>query len=73
MVAKQLAQNGILVVGTFSADGPTKCSGIEISQYSADALIELFGQQLTHQSYITVEHPTPFDTVQEFVFACFKK
>ena len=73
MVANHLAPNGTLVVGTFSVNGPTKCSGIEISQYSVEALIELFGKELTHTASTIVEHPTPFDTVQEFVFACFKK
>lgn len=31
---KSLAPKGILVVGTFSEQGPEKCSGIEIRQYS---------------------------------------
>ncbi|NNC85949.1 MAG: class I SAM-dependent methyltransferase, partial [Bacteroidia bacterium] len=33
-VNRFIKPNGLMVIGTFSEEGPTKCSGIEISQYS---------------------------------------
>ncbi|HRP61505.1 MAG TPA: class I SAM-dependent methyltransferase, partial [Vicingus sp.] len=34
-VRNSITPNGILVIGTFSEQGPKKCSGIDIKQYSA--------------------------------------
>lgn len=66
---------GILVIGTFSEQGPKKCSGIEIKQYSektmTDQLKILF--EFEKIKCITVDHRTPFDTIQNFIFCSFRK
>lgn len=64
---------GILVIGTFSEDGPTKCSGIEIKQYSETTMTERLKQFFHKIKCITVDHKTPFDTLQNFVFCSFRK
>lgn len=63
-----LLPGGHLVIGTFSDRGPLKCSGIEITQYTSESLAEVFSEKFTlaHSEYI--DHPTPFDTIQNFVF-----
>ncbi len=70
---KAIAPNGILAIGTFSEQGPTKCSGIEIQQYSENSLSHLFSTDFDKVECFTVDHPTPFDTVQNFVFCSFRK
>jgi 2-polyprenyl-3-methyl-5-hydroxy-6-metoxy-1,4-benzoquinol methylase len=65
--------NGILVIGTFSEEGPTKCSGIDIKQYSESTMTERLKQFFDKIKCITVDHKTPFDTIQNFVFCSFKK
>jgi hypothetical protein len=63
-----------LVLGTFSTNGPFKCSGLEITQYDEKELGELFeplGFDL--QSTKREDHMTPFGTTQNFVFASFSK
>lgn len=72
-VANSIAPNGILVIGTFSEQGPKKCSGIDIKQYSANTLIKLFSSEFEQLNCFTVEHQTPFNTIQQFVFCSFKK
>jgi 2-polyprenyl-3-methyl-5-hydroxy-6-metoxy-1,4-benzoquinol methylase len=67
-----VAQDGLLLIGTFSEQGPTKCSGIEIKQYSENKL-----NLLIHNSYNKikceyVDHLTPFNTIQSFIFCSFK-
>ena len=62
-----------LVVGTFSTDGPLKCSGLEITQYDETSLGDLFQSE----GFECIEtkredHQTPFDTSQNFVFASFR-
>ena len=65
--------NSCFILGTFSAQGPTKCSGIEIKQYTKDEMIETFQQHWTLKESSIVNHPTPFDTTQNFIFSTFNK
>jgi ubiquinone/menaquinone biosynthesis C-methylase UbiE len=66
-------ESGNLIVGTFSSDGPKKCSGIEITQYSEHALINKFSDSFQKLDCKIIEHETPFNTTQSFVFCSFKK
>lgn len=71
-VNENLSENGQMIIGTFSKNGPLKCSGIEITQYNKEDLIETFDSfRLIEQAYI--EHPTPFGSTQNFNFCWFKK
>lgn len=63
-----------LVIGTFSKDGPLKCSGLEITQYDEASLGDLFKAE----GFECIEskredHQTPFATSQNFVFASFSE
>jgi ubiquinone/menaquinone biosynthesis C-methylase UbiE len=73
IVAKSLSKNGQLVVGTFSEQGPTKCSGVEITQYSVDKLDQRFGNLFRRIASKVIDHQTPFNTVQNFVFCSYQK
>ena len=70
---KVISENGIMVIGTFSEQGPKKCSGIDIRQYSESTMTELFQTNFEKIECITVDHKTPFDTIQNFVFCRFRK
>lgn len=72
-VSKNIKDNGVLVIGTFSEDGPKKCSGIEIKQYSEQSLTKIFKLNFRKIESFTIDHKTPFDTIQNFVFCSFKK
>ena len=64
---------GVLVIGTFSEQGPKKCSGIEIKQYSETTMTDRLKMFFEKVKCITVDHTTPFDTIQNFIFCSFKK
>ena len=69
-IVNKFTQN--FVVGTFSKSGPLKCSGLKISQYDKDSLEKLFCEgslSLNHYEYIN--HITPFETNQNFIFCGF--
>jgi ubiquinone/menaquinone biosynthesis C-methylase UbiE len=70
---KSIKQTGILVIGTFSEIGPKKCSGIEIKQYSETTMTERLKLFFEKIKCITMDHKTPFDTIQNFVFCSFRK
>lgn len=71
-VASHLSSSGVLVLGTFSKTGPLKCSGLPIQQYSKNTLASKFKKFFEKIKCIQVDHPTPFSTVQNFVFCSFK-
>ena len=71
IITQSLSLNGYVILGTFSKNGPLKCSGIEISQYNTEDLITTFRDLRLIESK-AIEHLTPFDTSQNFTFACFE-
>lgn len=62
-----------LIIGTFSKNGPTKCSGLEISQYDEQELTKTFKNHFKKEDCLTTDHITPFNTVQNFQFCRLKK
>lgn len=72
-VQQSIKPSGILVMGTFSEQGPTKCSGIEIKQYSEKSMSVLLTDFFEKIKCITVDHKTPFETIQQFIFCSFRK
>ncbi|MDH6251062.1 SAM-dependent methyltransferase [Chryseobacterium sp. H1D6B] len=62
-----------MILGTFSKDGPTKCSGLDIQQYDEQSMTESFETSFEKIKCFTEDHITPFDTVQNFIFCSFKK
>ena len=67
------AVQGYLVIGTFSENGPLKCSGLEISQYSEEKLTSTFKNNFEKIDSVLEDHETPFGTKQNFLFCSFKK
>ena len=72
-VQQSILPTGVLVIGTFSESGPKKCSGIEIKQYSEVSMTEKLNRFFEKIKCITVDHKTPFETIQNFVFCSFRK
>lgn len=68
-----IKQNGYLILGTFSENGPKKCSGLEIKQYSEASMSYRFENAFDRIKCITEEHQTPFNTTQNFLFCSFQK
>ena len=72
-IRTSIKPEGILVLGTFSEQGPTKCSGIEIKQYSESTMTKRLNEFFHKVKCITIDHRTPFDTLQNFIFCSFKR
>lgn len=64
---------GYLVMGTFSEDGPKKCSGLDVKQYSEETLTNQFKNGFKKLKCTMEDHTTPFNTAQNFLFCSFKK
>ena len=67
-VARSVRPGGYVLVATFAEDGPTRCSGLPVTRYSADGLHDEFGPSFTPVSSEREEHETPMGTRQSFVY-----
>lgn len=64
---------GVMIIGAFSEQGPKKCSGLEIKQYSEASMAERVKNYFDKINCLMVDHKTPFDAIQNFVFCSFRK
>lgn len=71
LAGQSIKPGGYFVLGTFSENGPAKCSGLEIKQYTAAAMSATFDAQFKRIRCITEEHETPSHNIQNFVFCSF--
>jgi len=65
--------SGFLTIGTFSDNGPEKCSGLQTKQYSEEKLTAELQNGFDKLRCLTEDHTTPFDTTQNFLFCSFKR
>ena len=70
---KGIKENGYLVLGTFSENGPTKCSGLEIQQYNEASMSARFEVAFNRIKCVEENHITPFNIVQNFLFCSFQR
>jgi cyclopropane fatty-acyl-phospholipid synthase-like methyltransferase len=68
-----IKKDGYLILGTFSENGPTKCSGLEVKQYSEASMSARFEVAFDRIRCVIEDHTTPIYTVQNFLFCSFKK
>jgi 2-polyprenyl-3-methyl-5-hydroxy-6-metoxy-1,4-benzoquinol methylase len=73
LAKKYIKPNGYLIVGTFSENGPEKCSGLKIKRYSQDAMSLVFSDGFKKIECLTQDHQTPFKTSQNFIYCSFQR
>ncbi len=66
---KSLQTQGHLLLATFSADGPTRCSGLEVQRYSIEMLRALLEPHFNLRMHETEAHRTPMGGRQEFLYS----
>ncbi len=68
---KAVVPGGYLILGTFSLQGPMKCSGLPIRRYDHRLLRKTFlGFKLEKFQYL--DHITPAGKLQNYIFCLFK-
>ncbi|PWJ42774.1 class I SAM-dependent methyltransferase [Sediminitomix flava] len=71
-IRKGLTEDGNLVIGTFTEEGPRMCSGVIVKQYTEESLTNLVHDSFQKLECKIVNHKTPFYTIQNFVFCSFR-
>ncbi|MCX2739629.1 class I SAM-dependent methyltransferase [Pontibacter anaerobius] len=64
---------GALVIGTFSEQGPSTCSGLPVQQYSEKSLTDRFGMHFEKITCKHTDHTTPSGNIQNYLFCSFRK
>lgn len=72
-LSRLLKPGGLLILGTFSESGPEKCSGIPVHRYSEAEMVARLQKLCDRIKCFTVDHVTPSDAVQNFLFCAFRK
>ena len=72
-VRRSVVAGGYVVLATFSLEGPTKCSGLDVMRYDPRSLAREFGSQFELDAAIPAIHTTPTNKQQRFIFCRFKK
>ncbi len=65
--------DGHVIVATFAADGPEKCSGLPVMRYQPEGLHAEFGDAFLLVAHEKEVHHTPFGTDQQFVYCYCRK
>ena len=73
VAAKNIKQNGYLILGTFSTTGPKSCSGLPIVQYTEEKLNEIFSDHFEMIECFEDIHITPSGNPQNFIWVVFKR
>ena len=73
LVEKNISESGHLIIGTFSENGPLKCSGLDVKRYSEKVIEKIFNRSFKLIDSFYYDHVTPFNTTQNFLFSHFIK
>ncbi len=73
LVNQSVKLGGYLILATFSKKGPSKCSGLNISQYDSEILNKLFGTHFIQLKSFEDIHKTPSGTEQHFIYNLFQR
>lgn len=65
--------NGYVTIGTFSENGPDKCSGLPVRRYDEETLTTELTRGFRKIRCVTEDHITPFQTSQNFLFCSFQR
>jgi hypothetical protein len=68
LLSAALAPGAAVVIGTFAADGPDRCSGLPTARYAPKQLTAVLGSGIVPVALRRELHRTPWDAVQSFTW-----
>lgn len=72
-VMRCLRPGGHVIVATFAADGPDRCSGLPVVRYQPASLHAQFGEAFLLVEHQREVHRTPSGTAQQFIYCYCRK
>lgn len=68
LLRRALAPRGHVIMATFAPDGPEWCSGLPVTRYGADQLMETLGSEFEMVGQRREVHRTPSGAIQPFTW-----
>jgi len=68
LLRRSVAPGGSVIMATFAPDGPEWCSGLPVTRYNADQLVEVLGDEFTVVEQRREVHATPSGALQPFTW-----
>lgn len=68
IASQAINPDGILLLATFGADGPTQCLGLPANRYNPEELAILFDDEFTLEYSQIEDHTTPSGAKQSFAW-----
>jgi SAM-dependent methyltransferase len=72
VLAKALRPGGYVIIATFAADGPPRCSGLDVVRYDVEALSGELGTGFRLLRVEQEQHETPSHRLQHFQYCLFQ-
>ena len=73
VLSRGLEPGGHVIIATFSLDGPTRCSGLDVVRYSPDSLHSVLGPDYQMRGNVEEAHQTPNGGTQSFLYSWFQR
>jgi hypothetical protein len=70
---RAVKRGGHVIIATFAANGPEKCSGLPIQRYEPDELAALLGAEFRLVESLHENHTTPGGKMQAFQYSRFQR
>ena len=67
-----LSPGGLLIMATFAPDGPDRCSGLPVTRYAPQDLLDVLGEGFTCLGSWREDHPTPGGAMQPFTWVALR-
>jgi SAM-dependent methyltransferase len=71
--AESLKPGGHMILATFSLDGPTRCSGLDVVRYNAESLSRELGPRFALRQQSPEVHRTPSGVTQQMIYCSFER
>jgi SAM-dependent methyltransferase len=73
VLERSVEPGGWVIMGTFGPDGPRRCSGLDVKEYSGRALAAELGDGFVLERSFTRIHTTPSGVEQQFQWAVLRR
>ncbi|GAC1654798.1 MAG: class I SAM-dependent methyltransferase [Mycobacterium sp.] len=71
VLRQALRPDGHLIMATFAADGPDRCSGLDVVRYTPATLAQELGSDFQLIDQVYEAHQAPGGTIQQFMYCYF--
>ena len=73
LARRTVPEGGHLIIATFAAEGPKKCSGLDVRRYDAESLAAELGDGFSLVEEARDIHTTPWGASQAFFYGVFRR